>query len=593
MINFSNLELRVNKKYSFVGIEREENRLLFHLPKGFPSDDISLDTFDSKRDLFFRFYKVFKVFEGICAEKNETKNKISDRDGVAKENEGAEITVQPEHEETIVYSKVDFLDSILDVYDELKILALVSRLGRSEAIDYSQLHRYLNRGVFLPNNAIYIDSMTLPRLEVRYDETDIATMYSYILTEVKQQLDEAVSPEIIALSERFKQKYIGFDGSLFSGEYYQQIMDLLKDALELIDDRTPLKDADYWDFYDALETFLFGEINENKKGEIWGVNNFHSIWESMCLTYLVKTSRVSDILHIDEKFVSSQLKWEDANSIFDFPPNMFEFNKTKLRPDALTKNRTIDTLDKTKKLKIKDFKESKWRDDKEYKTTFIYQLEFNDDNSPTREKRLEIKKAYREQLPGTHTKELKLEEKLYSYWWIEAIDKMEILMVKKFNHVFYAAFIKRLFSLEEFSSFFNVPAFTSSLFRIGIAEKYASVEDIYKEFVHFCKVIFYFNLIDIKYLNFDDFVNAANVEEIKRRSVRKQFVYEYLIQKQLEKSEKLFKEWEIKSEFWLPVYSPDGPIFSEGPEYLDGYIKLVGVDIIRVIDKYVEDYATG
>ena len=267
MINFGNLELRVNKKYSFVGIEREGNRLLFHLPKGFPSNDISLNTFNGKRDLFFRFYKVFKVFEGVCAEKNETQNKIGDRDGVAKEKEGAEITAKPEHEETIVYSKVDFLESILEVYDELKILALVSRLGRSEAMDYSKIHRFLHRGVFLPNNAVYIDSMTLPRLEVRYDETDIAAMYSYILTEVKQQLNEAVSPEIIALSERFKQRYIGFDGSLFSGEYYQQIMDVLKDALELIDSRTPLKDADYWDFYDAIEAFLFGEINENQEGK--------------------------------------------------------------------------------------------------------------------------------------------------------------------------------------------------------------------------------------------------------------------------------------------------------------------------------------
>ncbi|NEP46261.1 MAG: hypothetical protein F6K35_46510 [Okeania sp. SIO2H7] len=170
---------------------------------------------------------------------------------------------------------------------------------------------------------------------------------------------------------------------------------------------------------------------------------------------------------------------------------------------------------------------------------------------------------------------------------------MEILTIKKFNHIFYAAFRKELLSLEKFSSFFNTPAFTSSLFRIGTTEKYASVEDIYKEFIGFCQSLFYFNLIDIKYLSFDYFIKAPNVEEIKRRSLRKQFVYEYQIQKQLEKSEKLFKGWEIKSEFWLPFYSSNGRTFSDGPEYLDGYIKLVGVNIIDAIDKYVEDYATG
>lgn len=589
MINFDNLELRVNKKYSFVGIEREGDLLVFHLPKGFPRDDISLNTFDSKRDLFFRFYKVFKVFESVCAENNETKNKISDRDGVAKENEGAEITTQPEDEKTIVYSKVDFLDSILEVYDELKILALVSRLGRSEAIDYSQLHRYLNRGIFLPNNAIYIDSMTLPRLEVRYDEADIAAMYSYILTEVKQQVNEAVNPEIIALSERFKQKYIGFDGSLFSGEYYNQIMELLKDALELIDSRTPLKEPDYWDFYDAIEAFLFGEVNWNKEGEIWGVNNFHSVWESMCLTYLVKTTATKDILHLDRQFISSQFRLGENNA-FNFDTNLFKFNRKQLLPDALKISQVVEDTEKFERLSAdygnSQFEASYWND-------FNYLTQYN--CSFINFSKL-IKMAYENQPEKIHTQDYEPTkgESCYSYWQLsKEIEEIEVFMMQKLNHVFYAAFQENLFYLAKFKEFFSSKGnvISSSLFRQK-TDIY-NYQQIYKQFCNFCHQQYYFNVIDIKYLNFDDFIKPSNLEEIKRRSIRKQFVYEYQIQKHLEKSKKLFKEWETKSEFWLPVYSPNGPTFSEGPEYLDGYIKLVGVNIIHVIDKYVEDYATG
>jgi hypothetical protein len=66
MINFKLLDLKVNEKYSFVGIQKEGEDLVFHLPKGFDYNDTSLkhlDTFDRKRDLFFLFYRLFRRFK--------------------------------------------------------------------------------------------------------------------------------------------------------------------------------------------------------------------------------------------------------------------------------------------------------------------------------------------------------------------------------------------------------------------------------------------------------------------------------------------------------------------------------------------------
>jgi hypothetical protein len=97
----------------------------------------------------------------------------------------------------------------------------------------------------------------------------------------------------------------------------------------------------------------------------------------------------------------------------------------------------------------------------------------------------------------------------------------------------------------------------------------------------------YFNIIDIKYSTSDYYIKAENIEEIKNRSVRKQFVYEYLLQKHLEKINNPLKELDIKSEFWLPASSNE-ETFTPLPKYMDDYIKLTGVNIMTVIDSYLE-----
>lgn len=94
--------------------------------------------------------------------------------------------------------------------------------------------------------------------------------------------------EIVILFIRFWEKYIGDENSLFSEIYYLLIIEILWDVLEIIDKYMVLKDIDYWDFYDVIEKFLFGELYDIKDGKIWGFNNFYSVWEGMCLIYLFK-----------------------------------------------------------------------------------------------------------------------------------------------------------------------------------------------------------------------------------------------------------------------------------------------------------------
>ncbi|MBO1061476.1 MAG: hypothetical protein HEQ14_11245 [Aphanizomenon flos-aquae CP01] len=617
MINFGELELRDSKngEYSFVGIQKEGSKLIFHIPKGFSQSDSSLNTFDSKRDLFFRFYRMLNVFKQICIEKGYLKknNQTNDRDGVLEVDTGSEITSDNDSK-NIFYSKIDALGSILDAYDELKILGLVSRLGKSERLDYSKIHRFLNKAVFLNNGAIYIDAMNLPHKEIHFDATDIVAMYCYILIEIKEQLKLEVNPEINSLAERFKEKYLGYEYSLFNEKYYLQVINELKDALELIDHYTPIKDNDYWNFYEAIYKFLFGDLDNSIQGKVWGFSNFHTIWESMCLTHIIQTLRLNSILYFDKKFISNTFinKWNNCNKIIDIS-HIFNINDTDIFPDLVIWSfeceegeiLSLNYREFNKKNPIKySISKDDWND-YGYRTQFNISIDFG--RKRINESRIggvkitNVDKSLEENVKHCFNNVLdinsqqKLPDNYYSYWNVINISNEELAMMKSLNHIFHRAFLMKIYDYTNFFEEFicNVLGkqaniynniFYMSLFRQGIRQpEIKEINNLYKKFIK--SLNFYF--IDIKYSTPDYYTNSDNIEEIKNRSVRKQFVYEHLLQKHLEKTNNPLKELDIKSEFWLPASSNE-ETFTPLPKYMDDYIKLTGVNIMDVIDSYLE-----
>ncbi|MDY7003526.1 MAG: hypothetical protein SWX82_06025 [Cyanobacteriota bacterium] len=527
----------------------------------------------------------------------------NDRDGVMKNKSGQDVSID-DNRESILYSKFDALDSILEVYNELKIISLVSRISQLETIDYSKLHRYLHRGIFLNNGAIYIDLMDMPRQQMHYDSSDIVAMYCYILNEIKQQLDESINPVIRGLSEKFQQKYIGYQGSLFSELYYQQVINLLKDALEVIDNYTPIKDIDYWDFYDAIETFLYGEINNSSQGFVWGFDNFHSIWESMCLTFLVKHIQKNRIIYLDNRYVASEIasKINDKNNLIIDTSNMLKLNGIQLFPDAVIISDNTKKSDSISSLAEEPIRLTinNWND-YNYYTTFTCKDQYPE----------QLKIAYLNQLPlggksdksnykdcHTYSELAKffesgenfilidscLPDNFYSYWEItDSLDDYQIKIMQQLNHVFIMGLKKNLYTYSDFYEYFSNlgGVFIGSLFR----NYYFEQRD--KFFIPCWKNYKNLKIIDVKYSTFDYYLKPENQEEIKSRSIRKQFVYEYLIQNHLTNTNSNLKNLSINSEFWLPVY-PQESTLKYGPEYLDDYVKLRGINIMTVIDNYIQ-----
>ncbi|CAD5919867.1 hypothetical protein [Planktothrix agardhii] len=649
MINFNNLELVVNEKYSFVGLEQRNSQIRFCLPKGFPTnkpEGLQTFTFNTKRDLFFLLYKVFDQFKNICIEKGYLDDMTtSDRDGMVKIHQGADISEDDELDENIFYSKLDMISGILNAHDEPKILSLVYRLGRSDSFDHSQIHKFLHRAVFLPNGAAYIDSMDLPRQQVRFQSTDIVAMYCYILWEIKQQLQQEVGVEIKALAEQFKQHYIGGNYGLFEEEYYSQVIDSLKYALELIDHNTPFKDIDYWQFYDAIELFLYGELRQTDEGKIWGIKNFHSVWESMCLTYIIKSSsqlKILDyLLHLDTNFISNYwIELFNKNSkVIPLSNNIFKINGSQLVPDAVGFSSIINKIGDRE---YQIYPEMLWND-KGYLTTFIFIL---NDEHPLKNYEHPLKICHHQQKKEQHTLDFmenyypkkvqkKQKHQLYilykhisnegliinkpllkgfsSFWEIDPLildlDREEIYKMYYFKHLFYIYLNTYVFKNFDLWDTINSDKLDPSIenprqFEISWYDRLRPIikdsilrncnpANIKNTFNSFLEVFFnmddnYINIIDIKYDKTSYFLDPQNIENIKDRSVRKQFVYEYLMQKEVKKFPKYLNQLKIRSSFWLPGYNQTSMI-EDGQKFMDGYIRLKTVDFVKLAESYVSD----
>jgi hypothetical protein len=608
MINFNDLRSvvpGVKDTYSFVGIHKRGNEIQFRLPKGFNPNDF--DNYDHKRDLFFVLYKVLRQFKTICIDKRYCKD---NRDG-AIQNKGSTQTIAlpdaTDDDELILYSKLDNISAIIDLYDELKILSLAHRLGISEKVDYSKIHKYLHACTYLSNGAAYIDVMTLPRQQVLYQATDIVGMYCYILSQIKQQLHEVVVSEVQTLADDFSHRYIGAEYSLFNEEYCTLTVDILKDCLEVIEHNTPLKDIDYWQLHDAIELFLYGELSNQDEGEVWGISNFHSVWESMCLTYLVKTVDAERMLHVDTTYLATDAiaRWKSKPKVMDIN-GVFTINGRTLVPDAVL---IPDVFRDVGEVRIFTMFADNW-DDWCFQTTFIpespYFEEFNKKKSPVDK----VKIGYIGQLPnGVHTwSELakickvegiyirissQLPPKFYSYWDLEVVNRFDrgvLALMKKLNHIFYLAIKNHVYTKDSFDDFLKDKTHFGATACLRLSLLRDDGATILEKFDNFLRAtVTPFKIVDIKYFDFAHFADDDfDSRHFKENSIRKQYVYEYLLHEHIQGIDS-FKKAEVKSWFFLPNWTSEDKLYRlDDSTTFPIYIAFLLTNFSAIADHYFD-----
>jgi hypothetical protein len=328
MLGFKKLAIASGSRGGFVGICAKSDKdcayhtpvdengnstheFTFHLPKnfhGYGVKDGKLD-YNLIRDLFFKLYRGFARFERDNFETSrfrKNKPEYQQTQDQTIQSPGGISGYSDKSGDCLLYSKLKNIERIFKAYSDLSIHNLEQKTCRHDNVDYSQLYRYLDKGIFLENDVVYIDEMNLPRNVVLYDPNDLIDLYSFILNEILVQLQDDIidSPfddfnvadlirsrreDIRHRSDVFREKYLYPGCSLFDDETGEETENALKEILESINEKTAYKDADYWQLFEAVEAFLYGELDPDKTdGDFWGIQGFSFLWEDLCHTWFFK-----------------------------------------------------------------------------------------------------------------------------------------------------------------------------------------------------------------------------------------------------------------------------------------------------------------
>lgn len=146
--------------------------------------------------------------------------------------------------------------------------------------------------------------MDLAHRTLQHKSASLIELFCFILSELQQELEQTVDERVNELSNKFREQHLTHEQSLFKEETFEATVIRLKEILDEIDKITAYKDDDYWQLYEAIEAFLYGELdmkNTHNDGIFWGINNFWSVWEEMCHTYSFKT--FDDIVYADTRIM--------------------------------------------------------------------------------------------------------------------------------------------------------------------------------------------------------------------------------------------------------------------------------------------------
>lgn len=302
MIDFSKLECQVASGAA-VGIGvNENNKSTFYLPIGYTITADEEKQALEKKQAFFELYRLFKAY--VAKNKlDPVKDIRSSQNGTVAKNDGYKLAVKDDDSETMLYTKVNFLDTIIDAFDPYAIQNIANRKLYSEEFELEDALNHLDDAVFMPNHAFMVDQAIVDKKQLVIEASELAQMFCFIFCDVKTQLQEEdqIDAQYRYLADLFKELHLFPQASLFEQDSFEQVKTILKDRLELIDHHTPIKDDEYWKLRDAIYAFLYGEPVKGLSDTYWGIKNFWPIWEDLCLEAVAKSKLKGKVWLADTK----------------------------------------------------------------------------------------------------------------------------------------------------------------------------------------------------------------------------------------------------------------------------------------------------
>lgn len=232
-------------------------------------------------------------------------NRLSAVDGVERRSKAG---LQPE-ERDVSFCDALALDELFDQVDPRSVLSLCDHPARHARDIYRRIDRHLHQAVFDEEGTAYLERVPGHRRLLQYGRADIVGLYCFLGLDFYQNFLNVdptsgwgnFAQDGAALAAEFQHRYLTPQDSLYLGdlELRERCRERMRYLLNAINRASSVRDATYRKLYDALHRYLHAGVTSGKKeGQIWGVDDFWAVWESICLCHAAEKVSGGDLTAI-------------------------------------------------------------------------------------------------------------------------------------------------------------------------------------------------------------------------------------------------------------------------------------------------------
>lgn len=321
--------------YSF-GFIKKDNEYFFNIPSKIFKENLIEQLnqleYNDKYKILFNFYKILRIVNKFLEEKDKS-NKV--RDGTLDNkdnNKGIASQVGNENDrDSWFYSKLEYILQILANPLDFSLFSLRSKVIYSDSYDYPDLDAFFDNSLYLDDVILTTESKV--QTKILSAENELMNMYCYVYHSIKKEFepDEIVDGEIQSAATEFRLEH-SLPENLFTN--LKESIEVLKDRLEFVNRNAYLRDRSYYEIYDFLENFLYGNISETGELKIF-YDNFWQIWELLCLACIYKNYE-TNIQFVDYKG-TVKIKKEKENT-YPYYIHFGNNSKILIKPDVVLKD---------------------------------------------------------------------------------------------------------------------------------------------------------------------------------------------------------------------------------------------------------------
>lgn len=321
--NFA-LESPKSGEEAYVGLREKGDKVTLRVPHGYPidltGDKLSVH---EKQQILGELTCAVMRFSAAFSKKVDRSiyDGRSTRDGWLKADGGQSFNFDdPAHG----YTHLDRYYKLISMLRDPRLLAITKAPGLTAQFDHRYIARNLERAMFLADGTPVFDLSWAPRTQMRHTGNDMVGLACWMaLDAVKILFPNSADHQIAAvlqseweeLAHRFADEHeLDADASLFSDKR-KDTLPLLQTALETCVRLAPLVSSDARELHHLLDELLHYALS-GQDGDIWGLQGFYHVWESVCLEHAIAQYGIDKIFTCDDTFLpdidqSIRNKWKD------------------------------------------------------------------------------------------------------------------------------------------------------------------------------------------------------------------------------------------------------------------------------------------